>query len=136
MKSRVVVTTLIEKNGKILLGQKPKDVGPYPNTWHLPGGGVNLENESLEDAVRREVKEETGLEITKMERVSFDEDYEPDKRGELTHYLFLVYKVTPKSMDVKAADDIVELQWFKKSEFKKLPLTRPSIKFFKEIGWE
>ncbi len=136
MKSRVVVTTLIEKNGKILLGQKPKDVGPYPNTWHLPGGGVNLENESLEDAVRREVKEETGLEITKMERVSFDEDYEPDKRGDMTHYLFLVYKVTPKSMNAKAADDIVELKWFAKSELKKLPLTRPSVKFFKEIGWE
>jgi len=136
MKARVVVTTLIEKNGKILLGQKPKDVGPYPNTWHLPGGGVNLENESLEDAVRREVKEETGLEITKMERVSFDEDYEPDKRGDMTHYLFLVYKVTPKSMNAKAADDIVELKWFAKSELKKLPLTRPSVKFFKEIGWE
>src|ERR1700722_3306197 len=101
MKARIVVTTLIEKNGKILLGQKPKDVGPYPNTWHLPGGGVNLENESLEDAVRREVKEETGLEIEKMERVSFDEDYERDKRGDMTHYLFLVYKVIPKSMDAK-----------------------------------
>ncbi|HSX08713.1 MAG TPA: hypothetical protein VLF93_01000 [Candidatus Saccharimonadales bacterium] len=37
MKARVIVTTLIEKEGKILLGKKLKDVGPYPNTWHLPG---------------------------------------------------------------------------------------------------
>jgi 8-oxo-dGTP diphosphatase len=134
MKARVIVTTLIEKNGKILLGEKPKDVGPYPNTWHLPGGGVNLEFESLEDAVRREIKEETGLDVEKMKRISFDEDYEPDKYGEKTHYLFLVYNVTPTTMDAKAADDIVKLKWFEKSELKALSLTRPSVKFFKEIG--
>src|ERR1700733_1269613 len=104
MKARVIVTTLIEKNGEILLGQKPKDIGPYPNTWHLPGGGVNIETESLEDAVKREVKEETGLDVLKMERVSFDEDYEPDKHGEMTHYVFLVFKVTPKTMKAKADD--------------------------------
>jgi 8-oxo-dGTP diphosphatase len=135
MKARVIVTTLIEKNGQILLGQKSKDIGPYPNTWHLPGGGAKLEIESLEDAVRREVKEETGLEIAKMERVSFDEDYEPDKKGEMTHYVFLVYKVTPKTMNAEAADDIVTLKWFKKSGLEDILLTRPSIKFFKEIGW-
>ena len=135
MKARVIVTTVIGKNGMILLGEKPKDIGPYPNTWHLPGGGVDLENELLEDAVRREIKEETGLDVAKMERVSFDEDYEPDKHGEMTHYLFLVYKVTPTSMDAKAADDIVKLKWFKKSELKKLALTRPSVKLFQEMGW-
>jgi len=134
MKTRVIVTTLIERNGKILLGQKPKDIGPYPNTWHLPGGGVNLETESLVEAVSREVKEETGLDIEKLERLSFDEDYEPDKYGEMTHYVFLVYKVRPKTTTANAADDIIELQWFKKTELKNIPLTRPSIKFFKEIG--
>lgn len=135
MKARVIVTIILEKEGKILLGQKPKDVGPYPNTWHLPGGGVKLEEESLEDAVKREIKEETGLEVKKMERLNFDEDYEPDKHGEMTHYVFLVYKVTPTTMDAVAADDIVKLQWFDKSELKKLLLTRPSIKFFQEMKW-
>lgn len=133
MKARVIVTTLIEKNGKILLGQKPKDVGPYPNTWHLPGGGVNLENESLADAVKREIKEETALIVDTMERVSFDEDYEPDKKGEMTHYVFLVYKVKPKTMNAKAADDIITLKWFTKFELKLLTLTRPSIKLFNEL---
>src|SRR5581483_2719727 len=135
MKARVVVTTIIEKDNKILLGKKAKDVGPYPNAWHLPGGGVDLENESLEDAVRREIKEETGLDVAHMERVNFDEDYEPDKKGVKTHYVFLVYKVTPTTMDAHAADDIVEIKWFDKSELKNITLTRPSVKLFKELEY-
>ena len=135
MKARIIVTTFIEKDGKILLGKKPDNVGPYPNAWHFPGGGVRLEEESLEEAVRREIKEETGLKIEKMERVSFDEDYEPDKHGEKTHYVFLAYKVIPLSMDVRASDDIVKLEWFDKSELQMLLLPRPSIKLLQEIGW-
>ena len=135
MKTRVIVAALIEKDGKILLGKKSENIGPYPNTWHLPGGGVDLENESLEDAVKREVKEETGLDAVILERVNFDEDYEPDKHDEMTHYVFLVYKVTPRDTHMVAADDIVKLQWFKKSELKTLQLTRPSVKFFQKIGW-
>lgn len=38
MKARVIVTLLVKRDNKILLGQKVKDVGPYPNTWHLQGG--------------------------------------------------------------------------------------------------
>lgn len=134
MKSRVVVVAIIEKNGKILMGQKTKDVGPYPNTWHLPGGGVNLENESLEEAVKREIKEETGLELKNLERVSFDEDNEPDKHGIMTHYVFLVFHAEPIGEYV-ASDDLKQLRWVDKSELQDLPLTRPSIKYFREIRW-
>ena len=135
MKSRVIVAVLIEKEGKILLGQKPKDVGPYPNTWHLPGGGANLEVESLEDAVKREVMEETGLELLSIERLEFDEDYEPDKKNEMTHYVFLRFQVEPVNMNAKANDDLAVLKWFDKSELKNIPLARPLEKNLKERGW-
>ncbi len=134
MKSRVIVVLHIEKDNKILMGKKSKDVGPYPNAWHLPGGGIDLENESLEDAVKRELKEETRLEAENIERVSFDEDYEPDKHGVPTHYVFLVFKIIPKGKET-AGDDINELKWIEKSDLKNLPLTRPSEKYFKELGF-
>jgi len=135
MKSRVIVAAIIEKDGKILLGQKPKNIGPYPNTWHLPGGGVKLEVESLEEALQREIREECSIEIDNIKRVSFDEDYAKDKHGEHTHYLFLVYQVHYKSGKVKSADDIEKLRWFSKNELKNILLTKPSIKLFKELRW-
>lgn len=92
MKSRVIVSAIIEKDGKILLGQKPQNVGPYPNTWHLPGGGASLGEESLEEALQREIKEEVGITVKDITRIGFDEDYERDKHGEMTHYIFLVYE--------------------------------------------
>ncbi|MEK7571477.1 MAG: NUDIX domain-containing protein [Patescibacteria group bacterium] len=134
MKSRLVVTAIIEKEGKVLLGKKKENTGPYPNTWHLSGGGVNLGEESVHDAVKREVTEETGLSVKKIERVAFDEDYEPDKHGELTHYVFLVFRIEPEGIDAVAADDLVSLQWIKLSELKSLALPRPSEKYFKERG--
>lgn len=134
MKSRLVVSAIIKKGDQYLFGKKQKDVAPYPNTWHLLGGGVNLEKEKLEEALRREVKEEAGIELGDIKRISFDEDYESNKHGEITNYVFLVYEGEYKSGELKAKDDIEKLQWFHKSELKNIPLTRPSIKLFKEFN--
>jgi 8-oxo-dGTP diphosphatase len=132
MNSRVVVTAYIEKGGKVLLGKKKPGVGPYPDTWHLPGGGVNLGDESIDDAITREVKEETGLDVENVERLVFDEDFEPDKNGEMTHYIFLVYKISVNNFKAEAADDIIELQWFYKKDLKNIPLPRPLIKYIEK----
>lgn len=97
------------------------------------GGGVNLDEEDLEDAIRREVREELGIELGDLKRVSFDEDDEPNKHGEMTHYVFLVFEGEYKSGDLEANDDIHELKLFSNSELNNIPLTRPSIKLFKEL---
>lgn len=134
MKSRVIVVALIEKDDKVLLGRKPDGVGPYPDTWHIPGGGINLGEESLEDAVRREVREETGLEVTDIERVRFDEDFEPNKHGEMVHYIFLGFRMKAVEENFQAGDDMVHLEWVKKLELKNLPLNRPTVKYFQDVG--
>lgn len=135
MNSRIIVSAIIEHNGKFLFGKKPKDVVPYPNTWHLLGGGVNLEKETLIDAIKREVKEEAKIEITNVTPISFDEEDGINKHNEEVHYIFHVYKADYKSGDIKPGDDIEELRWFTKEEIKIIPLTPPSIKLFKKINF-
>lgn len=134
MKSRIIAVGLIEKDGDFLLGKKSGNVGPYPNTWHNPGGGVNLGEESLEEALRREIKEEAGIEIQNIEQLGFDEDKEPDKNGEMTHYIFLDFKARWLSGEIIAGDDMNELMWIKKDELKNLNLNRPAQKFFKKLN--
>lgn len=132
MKTRICAVALIEKDGKFLMGKKLKDVGPYPNTWNLPGGGVE-ENESLEDAIKREVMEETGLEVTRVENVGYLEDEEPNKHGEMTHYEFHIFKVSV-SGDENVTDEFPELIWVDKTKLNEVPLARPTIEFFKQKG--
>lgn len=57
IKKRISVDAVIIKNGKILL-VKEKDL----NLWEMPGGGIE-KGETLEEALKREVHEETGYEV-------------------------------------------------------------------------
>jgi len=131
---RIIVSAVIEKDGAVLLGKKAPGVGPYPDVWHLPGGGANMGEETLVEALAREVREETGIEIENIEPYAFDEDDGPDKHGVMTHYIFLVFKARYLQGALQAAGDIAELRWVKKEELNNFPLTRPSIKLFKEKG--
>lgn len=135
MKSRVIVVGLIEKDNAILLGKKSGDTGPYPNAWHNPGGGINLDEESLEEALRREIKEEAGIEIQNIEQLGFDEDNESDKYGEMTHYIFLDFRAKWLSGEIKAGDDMQEMKWVKKDELKNLNLNKPAQKLFKKLNF-
>ncbi len=136
MKFRLNVVCLIEKDGKILLGRKAANIGPYPGKWLIPGGGVNAEEESIDQAMEREMLEETNLEVTKFERLFFNEDI-AERHGETTRLIFLYYKIT----DVvdwsteKAGDDLVELAWFAKHDLKNIPIPPVSERLYKQLGY-
>lgn len=134
MKTRVIVSAVIERNRDLLFGRKKANVGPYPNTWHLIGGGVD-DGESLIDAIKREIKEEAGIEVEISRSLGFDEDYEPNKHGEITHYIFLVFLAKYVSGEIKADDDIVKLEWISKDKLSEIELNKPSIKLFKQMGY-
>ena len=97
------VQGVLVRDGKVLLARR--GIEPRRGHWDLPGGFVE-EMETPEAAVRRELSEETGLEVesTKLQRI----DIEP--YGE--RYVFSVtYTVTAEGEPV-AADDVAELRWF------------------------
>ncbi|MFH0955973.1 MAG: NUDIX domain-containing protein [Candidatus Falkowbacteria bacterium] len=134
MKTRLIVSAVIEKDGLLLLGRKKANVGPYPNAWHLIGGGVN-DGESITQAIKREIKEEAGTEVEVGKSLGFDEDYEPNKHGEMTHYIFLVFQAKYVSGEIKPDDDIEKLEWISKEKLSQIELNRPAVKLFKGMGY-
>jgi nucleoside triphosphatase len=68
---RVVVVALVRnRGGDYLLCRMPPDRGVFPGQWGLPGGGLEP-GETLEEGLRREVREELGLEIAELEPLFF-----------------------------------------------------------------
>jgi 8-oxo-dGTP diphosphatase len=89
---------------------------PFKNQWALPGGLV-LNDESLEHAVRRELKEETGIDVNYLEQLyTFGQpDRDPRNRVVSVAYFGLV---RPKDYQLSAQTDAEAVAWF---NIKKLP---------------
>ncbi|AEV67666.1 NUDIX hydrolase [Acetivibrio clariflavus] len=83
---------------------------PYIGQWALPGGFVNI-NESLEEAARRELKEETNIDNIYMEQLYTWGDVGRDPRTRVisTSYMSLVDSET---LNIKANDDADDAKWF------------------------
>ncbi len=104
--SRPCAGALVIKNGQVLLARRAFQ--PYRNYWDIPGGFLEP-GEHPEDGARREVNEETGLEIrlTGLHRICMDQ-YGAD--GEPTLNIF--YLAEPIAGNENPASDVSELGWF------------------------
>ncbi|RFZ92488.1 NUDIX hydrolase [Mucilaginibacter conchicola] len=93
-----------------------RNIDPFKNSWALPGGLVG-DDESLEEAVQRELKEETGVNINYLEQLySFGKPgRDPRNRVISITYYGLV---KPDAFELQAATDAADVAWFK---IKKLP---------------
>ena len=81
---------------------------PFKGCWAFPGGFMEME-EDAEDCAKRELKEETGLEIRTMRQLCAFTDVNRDPRGRTVSIAY--YAVIEKS-EVKGADDAIQARWF------------------------
>ena len=124
----VGVGAVIICSGKILLEKRKSE--PGKGKWSIPGGLVEL-GESVEQAVVREVREETGLEVQKPELFDVVDNVEVDEDGKIKyHFVMVDYFLKLKGGVLKAADDAAELKWIEFDEVEKYDLTKPFRAFF------
>lgn len=118
-----VVFGFDDQDLKVLLIQR--GIPPYAGKWALPGGFVHLD-ESLEDAVRRELKEETGLANVFLEQLYTFGDTTRDPRGRVVS---VAYYALVKLADhqVRAATDAANAAWFAVAELPPLAFDHASI---------
>ena len=83
---------------------------PFAGKWALPGGFVD-QGETLATAARRELKEETGVDITDIEQLYTAGAPGRDPRGWTVSVAFLA-RVDAKKVKATAADDAADVGWF------------------------
>jgi 8-oxo-dGTP diphosphatase len=108
------VDAIIQKNSQILLIERKKE--PFKGHLVLPGGFVN-EGERVEDAAKREVKEETSLDIVLLEILGVYSEPGRDPRGHVMSTVFIgeISKVSYK-VDAIAQDDAAAIEWLNLEE--------------------
>ena len=105
-KPSVTVDGIVTKNNEILLIKRKNN--PFKGRWALPGGFVNY-GEKVEDAVIREVKEETGVSTRIIKLFGVYSDPSRDPRG---HTISVVFILKPETEEVKGGDDAVDARFF------------------------
>lgn len=97
-----------EPRPRVLLIRRKKD--PFAGKWALPGGFVD-EGETLTDAARRELREETGIAAAELEQLYTAGDPGRDPRGWTISVVYLA-RVDADHLKPVAADDAAEVGWF------------------------
>lgn len=108
----------------VLLIQRKYD--PFKNTWAIPGGFV-LEKESLEEAVRRELNEETGISVNFLEQLYTFGEPERDPRQRVISIAYFALVKSSQFQQLKASTDAENAQWFNIKHLPKLAFDHKEI---------
>ncbi len=128
----VAVGAIVIDKGAILLVKRDRE--PAKGQWSLPGGRVEI-GETLREALVREVREETGIDVDVDGLIGTAERVVRDDDGEIAfHYVILDYVCTPRSTELKAGDDAADVRWVPVSEMADLHLTAGLVEFLADRG--
>jgi 8-oxo-dGTP diphosphatase len=104
---KLTVDGAIFKDDMVLLIKRKNN--PFKDKWALPGGFVEY-GETVEDAVIREINEETGLKTTIKKVFGIYSDPNRDPRG---HTISIVYLLDIIGGQLKGSDDASDAKFFK-----------------------
>ena len=98
---------------------------PFKDSWALPGGFVG-EQESLEQSVERELKEETGIEVDYLEQLYSFGDPQRDPRARIVSISYFGL-IKPSGLELKPSTDALEAQWFNINDLPQLAFDHQAI---------
>jgi 8-oxo-dGTP diphosphatase len=105
---------------------------PLEGEWSIPGGMLEL-GESLRDGVRRELAEETGLQVRVHDLIEAFDRVTTDADGRWRyHFVILDYLCEVVSGVAQAASDVVDVAWAREDELARFLLTPTATRVIKK----
>lgn len=111
-----------EQEPRVLLIQRGNE--PYKGYWAFPGGFMDME-ETAEQCAVRELKEETGLTVERIQQIGAYSKVDRDPRGRTVSIAYLALVETP--MAVSGMDDAAQAAWFPLSALPNLAFDHKEI---------
>lgn len=108
---KISLRAVIVQDEKVLL---TRDIGD-PDIWEIPGGRL-YEGETIEEGLKREIREELGVEI-RIGRLAYTEQFRQQRDGSL--HLLLAYEAfleDPTRPLTLAPDEVAEIRWIDKTQ--------------------
>ena len=139
MRQRTIVCPIIQNDGAYLLCKMADDRGVFPGQWALSGGGMEAE-ETMEQALRREIREELGdaLETTKVKPWAFRDDIRvktyADGTTEEIYMIYLIFDCISANRQVTFNDEFQEVAWVRPEAIKALDLNEATRITFAQKG--
>ncbi|HUA97592.1 MAG TPA: NUDIX hydrolase [Terracidiphilus sp.] len=139
----LAIGAVIVDADRVLLVRRSRE--PLRGQWSLPGGALEL-GESLADGVKREVREETGLEVEPVELIELiDRIHRQNTRQDTSknapirfHYVIADYLCRVVGGHLCAASDATEARWVERPEWNShsaLKLDPVTVRII-ELGWK
>jgi len=113
---RLISAIILKKENKILLVKEVLE--DLKEHWIFPGGGVDF-GETIEEAARREVKEEIGLDVEVRELLGFKQIIRPKFDY---HTLIFFFIAEPLNHEISKIEKILDAKYFTSEETKNLGL--------------
>lgn len=107
---------------KVLLIERGGE--PFKGCWAFPGGFMNMD-ETLEECVVRELKEETGLVVTEVKPIGSYSRVDRDPRGRTITIAYLI--VVEEELPVKGQDDAKQAKWWPLNKLPELAFDHSKI---------
>ncbi|MDE2198274.1 MAG: NUDIX hydrolase [Rhodospirillales bacterium] len=105
----VGIGVVVLRPGEVLLVRRGKP--PSVGAWSLPGGAQEL-GETVEEAARRELREETGLTVGPLHLAAHVDSIHHDPSGRVRfHYTILDFAARWEAGTPRAGDDVTEVAW-------------------------
>jgi 8-oxo-dGTP diphosphatase len=115
----VGVGGVVIHRGRVLLVLRARE--PLKGRWSIPGGMVEL-GEGLEEAVQRELKEETGLSVEPRQMIEAFDRIQRDGRRVRYHFVIVDYLCRVKGGKLRPASDVLDARWARREDLRRYDL--------------